>query len=57
MGHDQEHAAQMLRELGGWKEESDTPFHYIQDTVRKAAYRFLEERNRKLYGPRKPDES
>jgi integrase len=57
MGHDQEHAAQMLRELGGWKEESDTPFHYIQDTVRKAAYRLLEERNRKLYGPRKPDES
>jgi integrase len=55
-GVEEERAVQMLRELGGWKKGSDTPFHYIQKAIHKDAYRFLAERNRKLYGPRKTDE-
>lgn len=52
-GHDEDYAAQLLRDLGGWKEASDTPFHYIQNAIKKRAYLFLEERNRQLYGSRK----
>lgn len=56
-GHDEDYATQLLRDLGGWKAESDTPSHYIRNALKKRAYLFLEERNRQLYGSRNSDES
>lgn len=49
-GKGEEEALQILRELGGWKHGSTTPLHYIQNAMRKAGYRILEQRSRTLYG-------
>jgi integrase len=50
--HPEDYALQILRELGGWKRESDTPFHYIQNAMRKRAVEFLRQRNERLYPDR-----
>jgi integrase len=45
-------ALQMIRELGGWKPNSSTPMHYIQNAIRKRAFEFLRERNSRMYSDR-----
>lgn len=54
-GKEEEEAVQILRELGGWKHGSETPYHYIQNAMRKAAYRVLEQRNLTLYGSKEAE--
>jgi len=45
----QDHAFEILRDLGGWKRGSTTPMHYIQNALRKRGIEFLRERNSRLY--------
>ncbi len=47
--HREEEALQIIRELGGWKPNSSTPMHYIQNAIRKRAFEFLRERNSRMY--------
>jgi integrase len=46
----EDQALAFIRELGGWKRNSDVPMHYIQDALAKRANEFLRERNARLYG-------
>jgi len=45
----EEETLAFLRELGGWKSNSPTPLHYIQNAMARCANEFLRERNSRLY--------
>jgi integrase len=45
----QEHAFEIIRDLGGWKRGSTVPMHYIQNALQKRGIEFLRERNSRLY--------
>jgi integrase len=45
----EEQALAFIRELGGWKSNSTTPIHYIQNAIGKRATAFLQTRNDRLY--------
>jgi integrase len=45
----EEQALAFIRELGGWKSNSATPMHYIQNALAKRAAAFLQARNDRLY--------
>jgi integrase len=45
----QDHAFEIIRDLGGWKRGSTVPMHYIQNALRKRGIEFLRERNSRLY--------
>jgi integrase len=47
--HPQDHAFEILRDLGGWKRGSTQPMHYVQNVLRKRGIEFLRERNSRLY--------
>ena len=46
----EDQALAFIRELGGWKRNSNTPMHYIQNALAKRANEFLRQRNANLYG-------
>lgn len=46
----EEHAIEKLRYLGGWSENSLTPFHYIRNAIKESANHFLRKRNERMYG-------
>ncbi len=49
-----DHAFEIIRDLGGWKRGSNVPMHYIQNALSKRGVEFLRERNSHLYpDPRK----
>jgi integrase len=46
----EDQALAFIRELGGWKRNSNVPMHYIQDAIAKRANEYLRDRNARLYG-------
>jgi len=46
----EDQALAFIRELGGWRRDSNVAMHYIQDALARRANEFLRERNARLYG-------
>ncbi|MDQ6674516.1 MAG: site-specific integrase [Chloroflexota bacterium] len=49
-GGDEERSLAVLCQLGGWSNTSPTPKHYIQNALRREAWRFQEHRAKRLWG-------
>ena len=45
----EERAIEKLRYLGGWSENSLTPFQYIRNAIKESANQFLRKRNDRMY--------
>lgn len=45
----EEHGIEKLRYLGGWSENSLTPFAYIKNAIQESANQFLRRRNEQMY--------